>query len=33
MHVERAADGRDRLLVEIDADGGQRARMIAVIAG
>ena len=32
MHVERAVDRRDRLLVEIDADARLRARMIAVPA-
>ena len=32
MHVERAADRRDRLFVQINADGGQRARVVAVIA-
>ena len=32
MDVERAADRGDRLLVEIDADAGQRARMVAVAA-
>ena len=32
MDVERAADRGDRLLVEIDADRRQRARMVAVAA-
>ena len=32
VHVERALDGRDRLLVEIDADAGQGAGMVAVTA-
>ena len=31
VHVQRAADGRDRLLVKIDADCRQRARMVAVV--
>ena len=33
MHVERAADGRHRLLVEVGADRRQRARVVAVAAG
>ena len=33
MDVERAADRRDRLLVEIGADRRQRARVVAVAAG
>src|SRR5271170_2646010 len=32
MHVNGAVDGRHRLLVEVGADGGLRAGMVAVLA-